>query len=206
MTQRTLIGLFFLTTFCGCENLQSLEKKELIEINPTEHIFNVPIDTLRQIIIESFNELKTLDSKFYDSSIFFYEFQEHRHQAIFRAETFPGLFGQQYFEQEGTRDDIYLYSHEYWISPIYSAGGKQLNCRTAFIVTLKKVNEDNTLLKIKPEDLKVIKGVAGLTAHGFYSKEIPVNPTTIEEYSLILFIAEQLGDTTLKQLNLKTKA
>lgn len=44
-----------------------------------------------------------------------------------------------------------------------------------------------------------------LTAHGFYSKEIDVEPTTVEEYSLILFIAEQLGDTTLKPLTTKTK-
>lgn len=182
-----------------------MEKKELIETNPTDHVFNIPIDKLRQTIIESFNELKTMHSEFYDSSVFFYEFKGYRHQAIFRAETSPGIFGRQYFEQEGTKDDIYLYSHEYWISPIYKAGGKQLNCRTAFILTLTKIDDENTLLKVKPEDLKVIKGVEGFTAHGFYSKEISVDPTTIEEYSLIYFIAEQLGDKTLRPLNLLTK-
>ena len=72
-------------------------------------------------------------------------------------------------------------------------------------MTLTKIDDENTLLKVKPEDLKVIKGVEGFTAHGFYSKEISVDPTTIEEYSLIYFIAEQLGDKTLRPLNLLTK-
>jgi hypothetical protein len=163
------------------------------------------MDTLRQTIIKSFNEHKWIKSKFYDSSVFFFEFKGDRHQTSFNAETYPGLFGKEYFEKEGTQNDIYLYSHEYWTSPIYYAGGQSLNCRTAFILTLKRIDEEKTLLTIKADNLKVIKGVDGLTAHGFVSKDIEVEPTTVEEYSLISFIAEQLGDTTLKPLTIKTK-
>lgn len=204
--KRTLIiSLTIVTTLWSCENLQPLEKKELIEKNPTDHIFNLQIETLRRTIIESFNEHRWITSKFYDSSVFFFEFKGHRLQTSFNAEMYPGLFGKEYFEKEGTQDDIYLYSYEYWASPIYYAGGQSLNCRTAFILKLKKINEEKTLLTIKADNLKVIKGVDGLTAHGFVSKDIEVEPTTVEEYSLILFIAEQLGDTTLKPLGIKTK-
>ena len=205
MKKKTLIALIIVTTFWSCENLQSLEKKELTESNPTEYIFNISEDSLRQTIYDSFNEHKWIKSPFYKSSIFFDMFKEHKIYVSFRTETSPGLFGQKYFKNPDTSGDIYLYSEIPWFSPIYYTGGKPLNCRTAFIMTLKKIDDERTQLKIRPEELKVLKGVAGLTAHGFYSKEISVDPTTVEEYSLILFIAEQLGDTTLKPLNLKTK-
>jgi len=35
------------------------------------------------------------------------------------------------------------------------------------------------LIKVKPENTKVLKGIGGIGPHGFYSKEISVEPTTI---------------------------
>jgi hypothetical protein len=125
----------------------------------------------------------------------------------FKAETADNpLFGREYFKNPDTENDIYIHSFgQFWYSPVYYAGGKPLEFRTPFILTLQKIDEERTLLKVRPETPRVIKGAAGLTAHGFVSKEIEVAPTTVEEYSLILFIAEQLGDTTLRPLNIKTK-
>jgi hypothetical protein len=203
--------LIVTTTLLGCDNLNKLETKELVETNSTEHIFNVPLDTLRRTILDSFNENKEFHSAFYQSSIFHFSMdmgnREHRMTVSFNAESAgDALFGKNHFKNPNTDGDIYIHSFgQFWYSPIYYAGGQALEFRTPFILTLKKMNDDQTLLKVTPEAPKVIKGVAGLTAHGFYSKEIDVDPTTVEEYSLILFIAEQLGDTTLKPLKIKTK-
>jgi hypothetical protein len=132
---------------------------------------------------------------------------EHKMTVSFNAETpADSLFGREHFEKPNTENDIFIHSFgQFWYSPIYFAGGKPLEFRTPFILTLEEIDKERTLLKVRPEHPKVIKGVAGLTAHGFYSKEIEVEPTTVEEYTLILFIAEQLGDTTLRPLTIRTK-
>jgi len=209
--RRTFVALTITTTLLSCDNLKRLETKELVQTNPTEHIFNVSLDKLRQTILDSFNEHKGINSPFYQSSIFYFNVDmgngEHKMTVSFNAETAGNaLFGKEHFEKPNTENDIYIHSFgQFWYSPIYYAGGEALEFRTPFILTLEKIDEERTLLKVRPETPKVIKGVAGLTAHGFYSKEIEVAPTTVEEYSLILFIAEQLGDTTLKPLTIKTK-
>ena len=211
MKRRTLIALIITTNFLSCDNLKRLETKELVETNPTEHIFNAPVDKLRQTILDSFNEHKEINSPVYQSSIFYFNVDmgngEHKMTVSFNAETNGNaVFGKDHFEKPNTENDIYIHSFgQFWYSPIYYAGGEALEFRTPFILTLEKIDEERTLLKVRPETPTVIKGVAGLTAHGFYSKEIDVEPTTVEEYSLILFIAEQLGDTTLKPLTTKTK-
>jgi hypothetical protein len=208
--RRTLIVLVITTTSLSCDNLKKLETRELVEANPTEHIFSIPRDQLRQTILDSFNEHKEMSSPFYQSSIFYFNADmgngQHKMAVSFNAETAGNaIFGKKHFEKPNTGNDIYIHSFgQFWYSPIYYAGGKALEFRTPFILTLEKIDEEQTLLKVIPETPKVIKGIDGLTAHGFYSKEIDVEPTTVEEYSLILFIAEQLGDTTLKPLTTKT--
>ena len=123
----------------SCENLRSLEKRELTQANPTEYSFNVPIDQVRQTIFNSFNDFRTRKKTFYSPNIFQTKFKEHAIMISFTAEGHPGLFGKDYFENEGTQGDIYLNSFGMpWLSPIYYAGGQQLECRTAYIITLEK--------------------------------------------------------------------
>ncbi len=211
MIRRTIVALTITTTLLSCDNLKRLETKELVETNPTEHIFNVPEDKLRQTILNSFTVPVQLNSHFLKSSVFCFNVgfgnENHIMPVTFNPETSDNAsFGKEHFEKPNTENDIYIHSFgQFWHSPIYYAGGEPLEYRTPFILTLEKMDEERTLLKVRPETPKVIKGVAGLTAHGFYSKEIEVKPTTVEEYSLILFIAEQLGDTTLRPLIIKTK-
>lgn len=213
MLKRTLLLLVIITsTLLSCDNLKKLETKQLVLVNPTEHIFNIPVDELRQTILTSFNEHKEIDSPFYKSSIFYYNANigdgngEQKMFVSFKAETSENaLFGKKHFENPNTKNDIYIHSFgQFWYSPVYFVGGEPIEFRTPFILTLEELDDKTTLLKVRAEQPKVLKGVKGLTAHGFYSKEIEVAPTTVEEYSLILFIAEQLKDTTLKQLNTKT--
>ena len=213
MLRRTILLIVVITTtLLSCDNLKKLETKQLVLSNPTEHIFNIPVDKLRQTILDSFNEHKELDSPFYKSSIFYYNADigdgkgEQKMLVSFNAETSENaIFGKKHFENPNYKNDIYIHSFgQFWYSPIYFAGGEPLEFRTPFILTLEELDDKTTLLKVRAEQPKVLKGVEGLTAHGFYSKEVEVAPTSIEEYSIILFLAEQLGDTTLKQLNTKT--
>lgn len=147
MTSRTLIIFTITTTLLCCDNFKRLETKESVETNPTEHIFNVPVDKLRQTILDSFNKNKELSSPFYQSSIFYFIVDmgsgEHKMTVSFKAETpADSLFGRRHFEKPNTENDIYIHSFgQFWYSPIYYAGGQSLEFRTPFILTLEKINE-----------------------------------------------------------------
>ena len=190
----------------SCEQL--LETKELIQANPTEHIFDVPVADLRQVILASFNSNKQSNSQFYQSSVFYFNAEVESRLVMpvtFMAETADHpfqLFSKKHFEIPNTQNDIYLYSHEYWHSPIYHIVNRPVLYRAFFILTLEELDQQKTLLRIRTETQNVIVGPSG---DGNGLNEVDVPPTTIEEYSLILFIAEQLGDSTLTPLSIKTR-
>jgi predicted component of viral defense system (DUF524 family) len=82
------------------------------------------------------------------------------------------------------------------------AKGKALLYRTAFICKFEKIDNYNTKLTVFAEDPIVVNGTDRLGPHGYIANVQKVAPTTIEEYSILLYIAEQLGDTTLPPINL----
>ena len=82
------------------------------------------------------------------------------------------------------------------------ANGEPLEFRAQYKLILKAINDKQTLLEVDVEDPRVIKGIGGLGPDGFYCKEINVKPTSIEEYCLILYIADRIGDKSLMPLNL----
>jgi len=201
--------LLTLTTIIvvGCNNSKEITTKELETKNPTEYVFNIEIDSLKYSVVNIFNEHLSTSSTMYGSSLFFNKTDDIKHQVFFVAELKEDAsFGKKYFNNKETQNNIYLHSFgNYWYSPIYYTDNKKLECRTPFIIELKEVNQNMTLMSIKPEKLVVLNGTECCGPHGFYSKEFEVEPTTVEEYTLILFIAEQLGVTDLKPLNIKTK-
>lgn len=113
-------------------------------------------------------------------------------------------FSKDFFTTIGTENDLYLHTFgQFWCSPIYYARGKPLEFRAKFRLRLTSVSSTQTQLKIEIESPCVIKGIGGLGPDGFYSKDIEVNSTTIEEYSLLLYIANMIGDSTLPPLDLE---
>ena len=100
-------------------------------------------DSLKQTILDSFNEHKEISCPFYQSSIFYFnadsDNEEHRMTVSFNAETvYNPLFGKEHFEKPNAENDIYIHSFgQFWYSPIYFAGGEALEFRAPFILTLK---------------------------------------------------------------------
>jgi len=93
-------------------------------------------------------------------------------------------------------------SGETWPSKLYFSGKHQLGYRTPFIIKLTKVGSSSTKVNIIAEDPKVINGISGYSAHGAVARETAVAPTTIEEYSILLFIASKLGDSSMLPIKL----
>jgi hypothetical protein len=191
-------------------NIAPMHEKKIITPYPTNHIFNMPVSKLKSSIIHCFSDREKVNSKEYNSLIFYYNVDLYSNDnntkmlVYFSTETSNNsLFSKDFFSTEGTDKDIYLHSHgQFWYSPIYYALGKQLEFRAQFRLRLIPLNENQTRLIVDIENPRVIKGIGGIGPHGFYSKEIKVKSTTIEEYSLIWYIASQIGDTTLKPLDL----
>jgi hypothetical protein len=61
------------------------------------------------------------------------------------------------------------------------------------VISLIEKKDGVTLLRITPENPVVLFGTRCCGPHGDYANEIVVDPTTIEEYTLIKYIAEQLN-------------
>jgi hypothetical protein len=192
-------------------NFEPIQQKSLIRLYPTSHIFNVPLNTLKKSILHTFKNANSLTNTFYNDLVFHYYWnssdgdKRSKMTVRFIPETSNDkLFSKEFFSTTGTENDIYLHSYgQYWNSPIYYARGKPLEFRAQFRIILKSLNSTQTLLKVEVENPRVIKGISGIGPHGFICKEIVVKPTTIEEYCLILYIANQIGDNSLLPLNLK---
>jgi hypothetical protein len=203
-------SLFFF--YCAFLTLLSctgpIEKKELTIENPTNYVFNVSKAELKEKIITFFNEHNYLDSEFYESSVFYFEIDggDGKMPVSFSAETSENpVFGKSYFYGQKTSDDIFLYAYAYWPSPIYHSRGKPLEFRSNYIVKLTSIDSTHTRVSVVAKEPEVVNGTECCGMHGPYAKTFPVKATSIEEYTLIVFIAEQLGVRHLKSVNLDTK-
>ncbi|HEX8656028.1 MAG TPA: hypothetical protein VF690_00750 [Hymenobacter sp.] len=195
---------FDLTCGSCSESVGKIERKALRHPNATSHIFQLPISCLRDTLISSFDVEKQYGNPVLQS-VFYYcpgGDKEHKQLIVFQAETIKhALFGSNYFKKLNTENDIYL--HDFgntWNSPLYQVNGKPLEYRAAFILKLKSVDENRTLLVIDTENPMVINGTVGWGPHGSVARKEKVQPTTIEEHSLLLYIAGELRDDSVAPL------
>ena len=202
--------LFALTlTTQSCKTTDPIETKPFPIKNIAEHSFNLNIDKLKDIIF-SFFTLENQDNNKYLKDIFFFypsvdkETEQYKMFIDFQAETYKtALFGKSYFAKPNTENDIYIHNFgTCWFSKLYHSKGKPLKYRTPFFIKLTKINEVTTKVFIAAEDPKVLNGISGYGPHGAIARETTVEPSTIEEYSILLFIADKLGDKTLLPLKL----
>ena len=188
-----------------------IETKSLPIKNVPSHSFKISLDKLKDTITSLFNFENQYNNKYLNNIFYYYpskEDEKERHKMFidFQVETkTTALFGTNYYEKPNTSNDIYIHNFgTCWNSKLYFSKKKPLKYRTAFIIKLTKINDDSTKLFIEAEAPKVINGTIGLGAHGPIARETAVEPTTIEEYSILLFIADKLGDKSLIPLKLPT--
>lgn len=97
---------------CG-QKPEKVESKQLRSTNPTSHIFQLPVTTLRETIA-AFFDFKVQYENSYLKPIFYYYFPEddteHVHLITFNAETTKdALFGKAHFQKPNTANDVYLH-------------------------------------------------------------------------------------------------
>ena len=201
-----ILTSFLLLTIPGCSSQESIQTNPFPNKNVPEHIFNINVNALKDTIIKAFrigNEQE--DNKYLRDIFWYYTDKEKKYKMpiFFTAETnIDIVFSRSYFSKPNTSSDVFLeVFHEAWISEFYYSHNHPLSYTTNFAIKLSKIGSNKTMVKVFALNPEVINGT-GFGVHGPANIYTPAQPTTIEEYSLLLFIADKLGDTTLPPLKL----
>lgn len=185
------------------EEYAAIEVKQLPQKNPTTYVFDASLEQVRGTIVSG-NESSIWDSPFQ------YELGGVQHNLDFyvcEAKDEICLSSndkqvEEIFSKPENKNDVYLASDGHRIpSTLYYAVGKPLEFRADFHVHLEAKDGNKTIVTIFPVEPAVYKGYGGLGLHGaILKKEIPVEPTTVEEYQLLRYIGSVLGETDMPEV------
>jgi hypothetical protein len=188
MKKLSLIILLALFTSCS-RDIHPIAKKTLKQKNPTTYVFNYSAQELKQRIVAAFQiERQSAGS--------FCVFLRCEAPFLISAETKErATFARHLFDNPENTDDVYLHSYgePFGLSAIYFANGKPLRYRAAFHLHLAGINEHSTKVTVLTQNPTVINGAKCCSPHGYYSNDVTVEPTTIEEYRILLYIGQVLN-------------
>jgi hypothetical protein len=206
-TQLLLIWMILVCYGCHSHKLVSVETRPFPVKNIAAHTFKLNINVLKDSILSLFSS-NNMDLQLDDSlmnAIFYDTFKGERMTFNFEAETNKNaVFEKDYFSDAGTANDICLNDfRDVWLSKYYvSNGGQPLKYDCSFIVKFAVIDSNTTSVHIIAYKPELINGTNCCGMHGEYANYIPAEPTTIEEYALLLFTAKELGDSTMLPLKL----
>jgi hypothetical protein len=163
-------------------------KLEMQNRNPIEYIFNISKDSLYKVIVQKqgFMKLSVMTIK---------------NRSIIPVEISALL------SQTNNNEDVFLWSiGEYCKSRIYqNKNGEFLSYWVSFYLHLEKIDEYHTKVSIKTIEPRVIIGRECLPKPPHFvrkDKFLAVEPSTIEEYEILLRIGELVGEKNMPQLKL----
>jgi hypothetical protein len=197
---KCLLAVFLLNVCISCSSdIHKIKTKPLAEKNPTSYVFARPVSQAREEIIKAFeteNRYSKPTEEFYasfgDTRLWFSV--ESREDAV---------FSEKIFQNPVNHNDVYLHSHGEPLGPsqVYFGGGKPLRYRAAFQLHLAAL-DNNTQVSVITHEPSVINGSKCCGPHGYVSNNVPVEPTTIEEYKILLFVGRILGAREMPPLRL----
>ena len=186
--------------------IQPILEKAFPIKNIPAHIFKINVTALKDTIVNLFKIENDTDKNKFLRDIFYFFSENHRMQVFFVAETNKDtIFSREYFSGQPKSDDVFLTPFAgTWLSKFYYSDDHPLKYTTEFALKLKMVDSSSTELKVVALNPQVVNGMS-IEVHGPQNEYAKVQPTTIEEYSILLFIADKLGDKTLLPLRLPKK-
>jgi len=203
-----VFGMFIILMITRCtESPKPVEKRRLVYTNPTTYTFKMPIKQLRDTIVQLFGIAPQLDDKTL-MKIFYYKWPEtgdaHIMQAMLEPETSDkAAFGTEYFKKPGTNNNIFLTQMgDYWYSTIYFDNNKPFKFTSSYTIEFKQLSNNSTAITVNAFHPQIINGTKCCGPHGNYSIYQNVQPTTVEEYTIILYIAQKLNIHGLNSLQL----
>ena len=197
-----IIVVTLVVTYLFRWNIVPLQKKKLKNINPTSYTFPVEIQAARETLLSGL----AIKNQIENQNVFTFKSLSRPNYAeniLLTVETAQdALFGEKVFQNQENQNDIFLHTFgEPMQSHSYFALGKPLEYRASFHIHFQSEQDVKTTISINTVDPSVIKGIGGIGPHGFFSKDIPVLPTTIEEYELLRYFGYLLGENNMPEVN-----
>jgi len=146
--------------------------------NPTAFTFNANMSEVKKAIKLNFSKLEFNDM-------------------ILRFKENSNSFSEDIFKIEANKNDAYLYTNQHINSSLYFKDTIPLYYLTSFHLHIDSIDDNHTLVTINAIEPQIITGFEFLGLQGaFYRKpDIRlVEPSTVEEYEILLRIGNALGE------------
>ncbi len=182
-----LLGLAALAA-CGDPQVDSLS---LPAPNPAAYEFEAGVGEIHQAVRDLYK-------------LQFQERVEHPFSPLFRSDEYLTPEMRSLFTQPGNGNDVFFYyGHSpMGLSKLYRVNGRPVPFLADFHLHLTALDDSKTRVEVFPADTQVIAGKTLLPGRHFIRANIyiPVEATTIEEYSLLLRLGDMLGQTGMPAL------
>jgi hypothetical protein len=191
----------------GCTRDRSqVERHRLTTPNPTSFEFHVGLQRARELAIASLDASRQRQRPIFGNSLA----SPLISTAVFEVETRESaIVGRNLLAQPGNSEDLYLhtYAEPLWASPVYRkrGGSTGLPFLADFHVHFAGAEESKTIVSVTAHNAKVRNGesfVLGIAGLGWALIQDTVDATTIEEYMILRYIGEALGDTSMPPVQL----
>ena len=194
------IGTVLILSLCiACSSdVHSIKTKTLSQKNSTSYVFPGPLPDVRQKLLTAFRDFPT--KREFASAL---SPNNQSFMVSVRTKEDDG-FVDPIFASPENHNDVYLHSWGEWIDPseVYFGGGKPLRYRAEFQLHLTAPDDNSTRISVITHKPSVINGSVCCGLHGYKSNDVAVEPTTIEEYRILLFIGRILGVNDMPPLRL----
>jgi hypothetical protein len=180
-------GVCLVLTGCGAGKI-TIQERPLPRRNPTAYEFDAPIDAVKTAINGARGENWRDAQKIHEGGFL-----------AWRNDNSP--FTKDVFTKPGNESDAYLYGLGAAVgkSQVYLKDGEELRCYADFHIHLTSITGSRTRVEILTYDARVH---AGTEWHPFARAGIwvGVDPTSIEEYQILLDLGKQLGVQDMPKL------
>ena len=196
--RKHLVAALLLSFCISCDrDIHPIETSPLSQKNPTSYVFTRPVPEVREQILTALKDDKLMQdfySSFPTTPSFYFAVESREH----------AVFSERIFANRENHEDVYLHSFgtPICLSQVYFAGGKPLRYRAEFQLHLTALADNSTKVTVTTHDPKVINGSKCCGLHGYVANDVAVEPTTIEEYKILLFVGRILGASDMPPLRL----
>lgn len=206
--------------FTGCKNLASqngpvtLQERMLPHPNPTSYEFDASVSDVQDAIKKAFDKWREEQTKKYQVRVWKWGGDDKTQHLLTSALQSSGLLhllwkqdgaiiSKDLPNKPGNENDAYIYGG---VSPVgesqvYFKSGQPLIYYGDFHIHLTAISPAKTCAEIFTYGSSVVTGVdESWSPHGPAFISVNVDPTTIEQYQILLGIGEQLGTKDMPPL------
>lgn len=197
----TILSVALVAVSCS-PSASRIQTRPLSIPNPTTYSFPLPLEEIRTRALQAFSIEHQIDEPIFGRTV-----STTHLESVLSAEcSTNAVFGEAIFREPANAHDIYLHSFHspFVISSIYHGRDGGLPFIATFHLHLT-TSGSNTIVTVAASDAEVVNGTKfgiGPGGPGQRWNYARVNPTTVEEYSILLYLGRYLSVTNMPAITL----